>query len=155
MTCSVHTLLAEPRPRTPHVCHGHHDDDAHLEWRRGLTELIGRVDRASAALADAFAQPRDGLLHPEQCIRHFRTAAAQIRQLTTCPCAIDEPGSLLAVGGALARARASATACGGRTLAEDERAALCVEMAELRSEMLAAVAATCISRRGHSAPHAV
>lgn len=137
MSTTLLAMLDEPRDLIIHACHHHHDEDAVAEWQRGLKTLIVRVNRATNALDDAFAHTRDGLLHPEQCIRHLRIAAARINALCVCPCAIDEPGTLMAAGASLARARASAVVCGAAALSMHELEQLRAEVAELRSESLA------------------
>ncbi|MBJ7519829.1 MAG: hypothetical protein JHC84_09050 [Solirubrobacteraceae bacterium] len=142
MSTTLLAMLDEPRDLIIHACHHHHDDDAVTEWQRGLTALIVRVNRATNALDDAFDHPHDGLLHPEQCIRHLRIAAARINALCVCPCAIDEPGTLLAAGASLARARASAAMCATTMMSPEALAALRPELWQLRSEMLVAVSTT-------------
>lgn len=139
MTCSVRTLLAEPRPRTPHVCHGHHDEDAVAEWHRGLAILVRRLDGAERALQRTLERPRDGLLHPEECMRHLRRATSQIALLTTCACAIDEPGTLLAAGASLARVRAGAVMCSGTAMGAESRQALMIEASVITSDALTAL----------------
>lgn len=150
MTCDLRTLLAEPRPRALHACHWHHDEDAVAEWHRGLSVLVGRVETAERALQSTLERPRHGLLHPEECMRHLRIAATQIRQLTVCACAIDEPGTLLAAGGSLARVRASAVLCSGAAIDRDARHALMVEAHVIASDAIADIASTLAEPRGSS-----
>ncbi len=142
MTTALLGMLEEPRDLVIHACHHHHDEDAVTEWQRGLIALIVRVNRATNALDDAFDYSHDGLLHPEQCIRHLRIAAARINAQRVCPCAIDEPGTLLAAGASLARARASAAVCATCLMSPGALAELRPELWQLRSEMLVAVHAT-------------
>ena len=139
MSTTLLAMLDEPRDLIIHACHHHHDDDAVTEWQRGLTALIVRVNRATNALDDAFDYSHDGLLHPEQCIRHLRIAAARIKALCVCPCAIDEPGTLLAAGASLARARASAAVCATSLMSPGSLHALRPEVWQLRSDVLVAV----------------
>lgn len=139
-------MLAEPTSPPGHTCHVHHDDDARAEWRRGLQELIPRIDAAAHALDAALNTNHAGMLHPDDCIEHLRIAADQITGLCACPCAIDTPGALLAAGASLARAHASSVACAAGSVTDAERARLQGEVAQLRSEALAVIALACATR---------
>jgi hypothetical protein len=132
-------MLAEPTSPPGHTCHVHHDDDARTEWRRGLNELIPRIDAAARALDAALNTNHAGMLHPDDCIGHLRIAADRITGLCACPCAIDTPGALLAAGASLARARASSVLCGAGAVGASARRRARVEIAQLRSEVLSVV----------------